>query len=68
MLPPHKPKPQPFVNFYPKKFSILILCFGFKIELNTNTQEDEQHDSIYEDTEAEIKGFFALENLNAKTE
>ena len=68
MLPPHKPKPQPFVNFDPKKFSIPILCFGFKIELNTNTQEDEQPDFIDKEIEAEIKGFFALENLDAKTE
>ena len=40
----------------------------FKIEPNTATQEDEQKDSFYEEIEAEIKGFFATENLNAETE
>ena len=38
----------------------------FKIESNTATQEDEQQDSIDEEIEAEIKGFFAIENLNAE--
>ena len=41
---------------------------GFKIELNTATQEDEQQDSIDEEIEAEVMGFFAIESLNAETE
>ena len=36
------------------------------MESNTTTQEDVQQDSIDEEIEAEIKGFFATENLNAK--
>ena len=68
MLPPEKSKPQPSVNFDTKKFLIYFFCFWFKIELNTATQEDEQHDSINEQIEAEIKGFFALKNLNAEPE
>ena len=46
------------VNLDPKKFFIYYLCFGFKIELNTATQEDKQQDSIDEEIKAEIKGFF----------
>ena len=38
----------------------------FKIDSNTATQEDEQQDSIDKEIEAEIKGFFATENLNAE--
>ena len=39
-----------------------------EIESNTATQEDEQQSSIDEGIEAEIKSFFATENLNAETE
>ena len=39
----------------------------FKIDSNTATQEDEQQDSIDKEIEAEIKGFFATESLNAET-
>ena len=38
------------------------------MELNTATQKEKQLDSIDEEIEAEIKGFFAIENLNAETE
>ena len=47
---PEKPKPQPSVNFDPKKFSTYYSLF--KIESNTATQEDEQQDSIDEEIEA----------------
>ena len=40
----------------------------FKVEPNTATQEDEQQGSFDQEIEAEIKGFFATENLNAETE
>ena len=43
-------------------------CSLFKIESYIDTQEDKKHDSIGEEIEAEIKGFFATENLNAETE
>ena len=66
ILPPEKPKPQLSVNFDPKKFSTYYSLF--KIESNTATQDDEQQDSIDEEFEAETKGFFATENLNAETE
>ena len=39
----------------------------FKIDLNTVTREDEQQESIAEEIEAEIKGFFATESLYAET-
>ena len=59
-------KPQSSINFDHKKFSTCY--YLFKIESKTATQEDEQQDSIYEEIEAEIKGFFATENLSAETE
>ena len=65
-MPPEKLKLQPFVNFDPNKFSTYY--FLFKIELNKGTQKDEKHDSIDEKIEADIKGFFVTENLNAETE
>ena len=40
----------------------------FKIESNTAKQEDEQQDSVDEENEAEIKGYFTTESLNAETE
>ena len=40
----------------------------FKTESNTATQENVQQNSICEEIEANIKGFFATENLNTKTE
>ena len=40
----------------------------FEIESNTITQKYEQQDSIDEEIEAEIKSFFATENLYAETE
>ena len=54
ILPPGKPKPQPSVKFYSKKFSVYLS--SFKIESNIATQEDEQQDSIDEEIEAKIKG------------
>ena len=68
MLPSYKPKPKPSVNSDLVNFKFTILCFGFKVELNTATQEDEQQDSIDEKIKAVIKGFFAIEILNAETE
>ena len=65
LLPPEKPKPQPSVNFDPKKFSTYNSLF--KIDSKIATQDDEQQDSIDEEIETEIKGFFATENLNAET-
>ena len=59
-------KPQHSVNFNPKKFSTYYYLFS--VESNTATQEDEQPDSIDEENEAEEKGFFTTENLNAETE
>ena len=38
------------------------------MESNTATQVDKQQDSIDEEIQAEIKGFFTTENLNAETE
>ena len=55
ILPPEKPKPQPSVNFGPKKFSTYYTLF--KIESNTATQEDKQQDSTDEEIEAEINPF-----------
>ena len=46
---------------------IFNLQFFVKIELNTAAQEDEQHDSINEEIEAEIKRFYATEYLNEET-
>ena len=66
ILPPEKSKPQPSVNFDPKKFSTYYSLF--EIESNTATQEDEQQDYIDEEVEAEIKGFSTTENFNAETE
>ena len=40
----------------------------FKTESNIAIQNNEQQYSIGEKTYIEIKGFFATENLNAKTE
>ena len=40
----------------------------FKTKSNTATQEKQLKDSIDKEVEAEIKGFFATENLNAETE
>jgi len=68
MLPSYKPKPKPSVNSDLVNFKFTILCFGFKVELNTATQEDEQQDSIDEKIKAVIKGFFAIEIFNAETE
>ena len=65
-MPPEKSKPQPSVNFDPKKFSTYYSLF--EIESNTATQEDEQQDYIDEEVEAEIKGFSTTENFNAETE
>ena len=62
ILPPEKQKPQPSVNFDPKKFSTYYCLF--KIELYTATQEDEQQDSIDKEIKAVIKG----KNLSVKTE
>ena len=59
-------KPKPSVTFDPKKFSTNYSLF--KMESNTATQEDKQQDSIDEEIIAEKKGFFSIENLNAKTE
>ena len=36
--------------------------------MNTATKEDEQQDSIHEEIEAELKRFFAIENLNIEIE
>ena len=63
-MSPEKPKHS--ANFDPKKFSTYYSLF--KIKPNTASQEDEQQDSIDEEIEAEIKGFFATENLNAESE
>ena len=63
-MPTEKPKQQLSVNFDPKKFSTYHSLF--KIELNTAIQEDEQQDSIDEEIEVKIKGFFATENLMQK--
>ena len=66
-MPPEKPKPQHSVNFDPKKFSTYYSLF--KIESNTDTQQDKQQDSSDEEVEAKTKVFFLLtENLNAETE
>ena len=65
-MPLEKPKSQPSVNFDPKKFSTYYSLF--EKESNTATQEDEQQDSLDEEIEAEIKGFYATENLNEVTE
>ena len=65
-MPLEKPKPQPFINFDSNKFSTYSSLF--KIESNTATQWVEQHDSINEEIEAEIKSIFATENLNAETD
>ena len=56
MLPLEKQKPLTSVNFDPKKFSTNYSLF--KIKSNTATQEDKQQDSIDEEIEAKIKGFF----------
>ena len=55
ILPPEKPKPQPSVNFDPKKFSTYFSLF--EIKSNTATQEDEQRESIDEEIKGEIKFF-----------
>ena len=65
-MPLEKPKPQPFINFDSNKFSTYSSLF--KIESNTATQWVEQHDSINEEIEAEIKGFFDTKSSNAETE
>ena len=65
ILPKEKLKPQPFVNFDSKKFSIYYSLL--RMESNTATQEDEQQDSINEEIEAEIKRFYATEYLNEET-
>ena len=65
-MPPEKPKLIFLsLNFDPKKISTYYSLF--KTDSKTATQDDEQQDSIDEETEAEIKGFFAKENLNAET-
>ena len=64
ILPPEKPKPQHFVNFYPKK--ILIYYSLFRIESNTATQEDEQQNYIDEDIEAKIKVFFCYRKFECR--
>ena len=64
VLPPEKPKPQPSVNFELKMFSTYYSLF--KIKSIVVTQENKQQDFIDEEIEAEIKGFFATENLNTE--
>ena len=59
-------KPKPSVNFDPKKISTYYSLF--KIESNTATQKDQQHDSIDEEIKADINGFLSTEYLNAETE
>ena len=49
-------KPQPSVNFDPKKFSTYYSLF--EIDFNTATQEDVQQNTINEEIKKEIKGFF----------
>ena len=38
----------------------------FKTDLKIATQDDEQQDSIDKEIEAEIKNFFATDNLNGE--
>ena len=64
ILPPEKLKPQPSVNFDPKKFPTYYSLFNIKS--NTATQEDEQQDSIDEEFEAEIKFFFCYRELECR--
>ena len=64
IFPPEKPKP--YVNFDPKKCPTYYTLFN--IESNIVSQEDEQQDFVDNEIVAEIKGFFATENLNAETE
>ena len=54
-MPPEKLKPS--VNFDLKKFSTYYSLFN--VESNTATKEDKLKDSVDEEIEAEIKGFFA---------
>ena len=39
----------------------------FRKDSNTTTQKDEQQNCINEEIKAEIKGFFATDNLNTET-
>ena len=66
MSPLNKKKSHNTVNLDPKKFFIYYLCFEFKIELNTATQEDKQQDSIDEEIKAEIKGFFCYREIECR--
>ena len=44
-----------------------FLCFGYKVELNTATQKNEQQISVNEEIGAELYGLFAIEYFNALT-
>ena len=61
MFPPDKPKPS--VNFVLKKFSTYFSLFRIKKWIKHSHTEGHTDKQI----EAEIKGFFAIENLNAET-
>ena len=65
-MPPEKLKSHPSENFDQKKF--LTYYSLFKAESNTTTELNVQQHLINAEIKAEIKGFFATENLTAETE